>query len=59
MQGSRCGASRSAAGESDDYRPTTPAFLELAAKTGVSITDIRGQIRQTARGLRQQREDKG
>jgi nucleoside-diphosphate-sugar epimerase len=35
----------------DDYSADDTLFLELAAKMGVSITDLHGQIRRTAGGL--------
>jgi hypothetical protein len=35
----------------DDYTADDSLFLELAADTGVSITDLRGQILRTARGI--------
>jgi nucleoside-diphosphate-sugar epimerase len=39
-------------GPVDDYSADDAGFLELAADTGVAITDIRGQIRHTAAGMR-------
>jgi len=58
VEGQRVQREESGAVEPDDYSADDALFLELAGETGVGITDLRGQIRRTAGGLSQHREDK-